>query len=97
MKLLLLFSELVIDVDVLLLKFFNLLSLDLLVLFKGLDGSIFLFYFLLKVLFLGIEQLGVSFLLGLLLGELVNFVFFLHNFFSLLGQFTLELNDLLVE
>lgn len=82
---------------VLRLQLLDSLLLGLYVLFEVLNGGSLLFDLLLEVLFLGVKQLGVSFELGLLLGESVDFVFFLLNFFPLLGQLTLQLDDLLVE
>lgn len=79
------------------LQLLNSLLLGLHVLLEVLDGGRLLFDLLLEVLFLGVEQLGVSLELGLFLGESVDFVFFLLNFFPLLGQLTLQLDDFLVE
>jgi len=95
--LLLLHCKLVINVNVLLCKILNILLLNFLVLLEGLDSCVLLLDLFLKVLLLSVEELSVSFELGLLFGKLVDFMFFLHNFFSFFGKFPLKLNDFLVE
>ena len=95
--LLLLHRKLIIDVDVLLLKIFNILLLHFLVLLESLDRTVLLLDLLLKVLLLSVEELSVSLKLRLLLGKLVNLMLFLHDFFSFFGEFTLKLDDFLVE
>ena len=95
--LLLLHCKLVINVNVLLCKIINILLLDFLVLLEGLDSSVLLLDLFLKVLLLSVEELSVSFELGLLFGKLVDFMLFLHNFFSFFGEFPLKLDDFLVE
>jgi len=95
--LLLLQRKLVINVNVLLCKIINILLLNFLVLLEGLDSSVLLLDLFLKVLLLSVEKLSVSFELGLLFGKLVDFMLFLHNFFSFFGEFPLKLDDFLVE
>ena len=95
--LLLLHRKLVINLKVLLCKIINILLLNFLVLLEGLDSSVLLLDLFLKVLLLSVEELSVSFELGLLFGKLVDFMLFLHNFFSFFGEFPLKLDDFLVE
>ena len=95
--LLLLDRKLFISLKVLILKFINILLLNFLVLLEGLDSGVLLLDLFLKVLLLSVEELSVSFELGLLFGKLVDFMLFLHNFFSFFGEFPLKLDDFLVE
>jgi hypothetical protein len=69
----------------------------LLVLTIFLNCAFFLLDLLLHVLFLSIEEFGISLELGLFLGKLLDLMLLLLDLFLLLHQVVLELQDLLIE
>ena len=95
--LLLLCIQLVLNLLVLIPKVLDGFLVLLLVLTILLDCALFLLDLLLHVLFLSIEELGISLELGLLLGKFLDLMLLLLDLFLLLHQVVLELQDLLIE
>lgn len=95
--LLLLRIKLVLDLLVLVPKVLDCLFVFLLFFAILLDSALFLLDLLLHVLFLSIEELGISLELGLLLGKFLDLMLLLLDLLLLLHQVVLEFQDLLIK
>ena len=95
--LLLLGIQLVLDLLVLIPQVLDGFLVLLLVLTILFDSALFLLDLLLHVLFLSIEELGISLELGLLLGKFLDLMLLLLDLLLLLHQVVLEFQDLLIE